>query len=282
MKALHTLSLLAAATVLTGILVSASAHADNRTLTTIQLKHQLPAQVLPVIQPLLGSGSTAAEFNSQLVLNVTDEELAKVRKLLDLIDRQPRQLLITVRTPGSSTTRDRGVAVDGSVGTRNEVRIGVDAATSNEATAQQQQVRALEGMPAQISIGVTVPVVSSYTLANGQRVTSQELYAVNQGFNVVARVVDGRVILDIDQRNDRLAGQQPGRVTSRSRAPQIETQAISTQVSGRIGEWIPLGAINQSSTTDTSGLGGVSRSSRSDVNGVVIKVEVVGEQDTAR
>ncbi len=271
------MSLLAAATVLTGMLVSAGAYADTRTLTTIQLQHQLPSQVLPAIQPLLGSGSTAAEFNSALILNVTDEELAKVRKLLDVIDRQPRQLLITVRTPGNTTTTNRGVAVAGSVGTRNEVRIGVDDSTRNEATAQQQQVRAIEGMPAQISIGVTVPVASSYTLANGQRVTSQELYAVNQGFSVVARVVNDRVILDIDQQNDRLAAQQRSRGTGSSRAPQIETQAISTQVSGRIGEWLPLGGINQSSTADSSGLGGVSRSSLSEANTVMLKVEVLGE-----
>ncbi len=274
---MRTLSLLAATTVVTGILVAATAYADKRTLTTIPLKHQLPSQVLPVIQPLLGAGSTAAEFNSQLVLNVTGEELAKVRKLLDVIDRQPRELLITVRTPGSSTSRNRGVSVDGSVGTRNEVRIGVDDATTNESRRQQQQVRAVEGLPAQISIGVTVPVASSYTLANGQRVTSQEYFAVNQGVNVVARVVNGRVILDIDHQNDRLTGQQRSRGTSGSRAPQIETQSLSTQVSGRIGEWIPLGGVNQSSDADSTGLGGVSRSSRSEVNAVMIKVEVVGE-----
>ena len=277
MNAMRTLSLLAAGTVLTGILVAASAYADTRTLTTIDLKHQLPSQVLPVIQPLLGSGSTAAEFNSALILNVTDEELGKVRKLLEVIDRQPRQLLITVRTPGNATTRSRGVAVAGTVGSRNEVRIGVDDSTSNEATAQQQQVRAIEGMPAQISIGVTVPVASTYTLANGQRVTSQELYAVNQGFSVVPRVVNDRVILDVDQQNDRLASQQRSRGTGSSRAPQIETQAISTQVSGRIGEWLSLGGINQSSSTDSSGLGGVSRSSRSEADTVMIRVEVVGE-----
>jgi hypothetical protein len=281
-KTMRTLSLFAANTVLLGILVVASAQADDRTLTTIPLKHQLPSQVLPVIQPLLGSGSTAAEFNSQLVLNVTDEELAKVRKLLDVIDRQPRELLITVRTPGSSTTRNRGVSVAGSVGNANEVRFGVDDSTSNESSTGQQQVRAVEGMPARISIGVTTPVTSSYTLANGQRVTSQEYVPVNQGVNVIARVVNDRVILDIAQQNDQLASRKRVRGASVSGAPRIQTQSISTQVSGRIGEWIPLGGINQSSAADSRGPGGVSRSSLSEVNTVVIKVEVLGELDTAR
>lgn len=306
-KIMRTLSLLAAGAVLAGILLAASANAGDRTLTTIALKHQLPSQVLPVIQPLLGSGSTAAEFNSQLVLNVTDEELAKVRKLLDVIDRQPRELLITVRTPGSSTARNRGVAVDGSVGNENVrigtgngtasngdgLRIGVEDTTSRESSNGEQQVRALEGMPAQISIGVTTPVTSSYTLANGQRVTSREYYPVNQGVKVIARVVAGRVILDIDQRNDKLAGQKRSQGTGVSGAPPgdrrrdydaptIQTQSISTQVSGRIGEWIPLGSINQSTDADSRGLGGVSRSSLSEVNTVMIKVEVLGEQDTAR
>ncbi|MEZ5566026.1 MAG: hypothetical protein R3F24_11110 [Gammaproteobacteria bacterium] len=274
-----------------GILAAANAHADNRTLTTIALKHQLPSQVLPVIQPLLTSGSTAAEFNGQLVLNVTEEELAKVRQLLGVIDRQSRQLLITVRTPANSTSQSRGVTVDGSigndnvrigtghtgVGNRDGLRIGVDDSTSNESSTGQQQVRTVEGMPARISLGVTTPVTSSYTLADGRRVTSQEYYPVNQAINVIARVIDGRVILDIDQQNDKLADQKRSQGTNASRAPIINTQSISTQVSGRVGEWIPLGNIDQSSHADTSGTSGVSRSSRSEINTVAIKVEVLGE-----
>jgi type II secretory pathway component HofQ len=299
---MRALSVLAACTGLMGILVAANAYADNRTLTTIAMRHQLPSQVLPLIQPLLTGGSTAAEFNNQLVLNVTDEELAKIRQLLGVIDRQPRQLLITVRTPGSSTARNRGVAVDGSIGNDNvrigtgsgrvgnddELRIGIEDTTSNESGTQQQQVRAVEGMPAQISVGVTTPVTSSYTLANGQRVANQEYYPVNQGVNVVARVIDGRVTLEIDQQNDKLANQKGIHGTSVSGvpngysrgtydAPAIRTQSISTQVSGRIGEWIPLGSINQSSDSDSRGLGGVSQSSLSEVNTVMIKVEVLGE-----
>jgi hypothetical protein len=196
-----------------------------------------------------------------------------------------------VRTPGSSTARNRGVAVDGSIGNNNvrigtgngsvgtgdELRIGVEDTTRTESSTGQQQVRAIEGMPAQISIGVTTPVTSSYRLANGQRVTSQEYYPVNQGVNVIARVVNDRVILDIDQQNDKLAGQKRIQGTGVSGAPTIQTQSISTQVSGRIGEWIPLGSINQSSAADSRGLGGVSGSSLSEVNTVMIKVEVLGE-----
>ena len=279
---MRTLSLLAASTVLVGILVATTAYADSRTLVTIPLRHQLPSQVLPVIQPLLSSGSTAAEFNNQLVLNATDEEVAKIRKLLDVIDRQPRELLITVRTPGSSTARNRGVAVNGSIGNANELRIGVEDTTRTESSTGQQQVRAVEGMPAQISIGVTTPVTSSYTLANGQRVTSQEYVPVNQGVNVIARVVNDRVILDIAQQNDQLASRKRVQGARVPGAPTIQTQSISTQVSGRIGEWIPLGSINQSSAADSRGLGGVSGSSLSEVNTVMIKVEVLGELDTAR
>lgn len=298
----RSLDVLAACTVLMGILVAANAYADDRRLTTIALRHQLPSQVLPVIQQLLASGSTAAEFNNQLVLNVTDEELAKISQLLDVIDRRPRELLITVRTPGSSTARNRGVAVDGSIGNEDVrigtgnvrvgegdgLRIGIEDTTTNESGTQQQQVRAVEGMPAQISIGVTTPVTSSYTLANGQRVTTREYYPVSQGVNVVARVINDRVTLDIDQQNDRLANQKGVQgasvaVTSDGYrrgtydAPTIRTQSINTQVSGRIGEWIPLGSINENSASDTRGTGGVSRSTLSEVNDVMIKVEVVGE-----
>ena len=279
---------------LLGILAALNARADERRLTTIPLRHQVPSQVLPVIQPLLGDGSTAAEFSNQLVLNVTDEELARIRELLDAIDRRPRDLLITVRTPSGATGRNRGVAVDGSIGNENVrigagdgrvsdgdgLRIGIEASTTDASGTQQQQVRAIEGMPAQISIGVLAPVTSTYTRADGRRVTTREYYPVNQGVSVVARVVEGRVILDLDQQNNRLAG-APGASGGNRQgtydAPAIRTQAIRTQVSGPIGAWIDLGRIEQTREGSSRGLDGATEGSVSEVSAVMIKVEVVGE-----
>ena len=294
-------------------LFSFSVYADERQLTTLALQNQLPSQVLPVIRPLLSTGSTATEFNNQLILNVTDSELAKIKQLLGAIDQRPRQLMITVQTPGSSSSSNRSVDIDGRIGNDNisigtgkplrgdNLRVRVDNSNSREITNGQQQVRAVEGMPAQISIGVTTPVTNSYTTIDGRRVINREYYPVNQSVSVIARVVDNRVILDIDQQNNQLDGNQnpsrSGQIVQRrsvpitgeryddrnrySRdiydAPTIQTQSISTQVSGRIGEWIPLGGIDQSGSGSSSGFSSTGSNSRSETSSVLIKVDVLEE-----
>jgi hypothetical protein len=293
------------------ILSTFTANADDRKLTTLPLKNQLPSQVLPVIRPLLSTGSTATEFNNQLILNVTDEELAKIRQLLGAIDQRPKQLLLTVRTPGSSTSNSRNVDIDGSIGNDNErlgtgertpgnsvprkdeqLRISLDDRNSSTSSSGVQQVRAAEGMPAQISIGVTTPITRSYTTINGTRVVNQEYYPVNQSINVVARIIDNnRVILDIDQQNNQLGNQQNHQIIQRKNipvhrnnysreihnAPNIQTQSLSTQVSGRIGEWISLGGIDQNSTTDSGSFNRSGSNTSSESRSVLIKVEVLSD-----
>ena len=186
------------------------------------------------------------------------------------------------------------MAVDGSIGNENvrigagngrvsdgdELRIGIEDTTTTASGTQQQQVRAVEGMPAQISIGVLAPITSTYTRPDGRRVTTREYYPVNQGVSVVARVVEGRVILDLDQQNNRLAGEfgtSSGNRQGTNDAPAIRTQGIRTQVSGPIGAWIDLGGIEQNRDRDSRGLDGATDSSLSEVSAVMIKVEVVGE-----
>ena len=304
----YTLWRIASIALLSGIM-SFFACADDRQLTTLGLQNQLPSQVLPVIRPLLSSGSTATEFNNQLILNVTNSELAKIKQLLGAIDQRPRQLMITVKTPGSSSESNRSVDVDGRIGNDNvsigtgkslrgvddNLRVRVDDSSSRETSNGQQQVRAVEGMPAQISIGVTTPVTNSYTTVDGRRVINRDYYPVNQSVSVIARLVDNRVILDIDQQNNQLENHQSrsGQIVQRhsvpingqsnrysreiNNAPTIQTQSISTQVSGRIGEWIPLGGIDQSSTGSNSGFSGAGSSSRSESNSVLIKVDILDE-----
>ena len=56
---------------------------------------------------------------------------------------------------------------------------------------------------------------------------------MSSGFLVTPRVNGAQVVLDIEQQDERVANGS------------IQTQRLTTQVSGPLGEWIRLGGVNE-------------------------------------
>jgi type II secretory pathway component GspD/PulD (secretin) len=73
-----------------------------------------------------------------------------------------------------------------------------------------------------------------------------------------------RVMLEIDQQS-----RQRSSVSGR-----IESQSLTTQVSGKLGEWLELGGLRGSSSTTQSGILSRSYSTSSDERSVWVKVEL--------
>jgi hypothetical protein len=69
---------------------------------------------------------------------------------------------------------------------------------------------------------------------------------VGTGFYATPRVSGDTVTLEISPRQQRLR--------STSQGPVVATAGTASIVSGRLGEWIPLGAVRESDSGDVSGL----------------------------
>jgi hypothetical protein len=67
------------AVILFVLLFSAFAALGQQQLTTIEVSYADPQQVKLAITPLLSEGSSVSVYQDQLILNVTPQELAKVR-----------------------------------------------------------------------------------------------------------------------------------------------------------------------------------------------------------
>ena len=220
------------------MLLSGNVSAQERHLRTYTLQHALPEQIVPVLSAQLSAGSSVTSYHQQLILNVTDAEYRNLQTLLAQFDSAPRSLLISVRKQSQQLNDDERYAVQGSIGNDNvqvqtgnnwqqhsETRVIVNRGSAQSARDAAQQVRAVEGMQAYISAGNTVSMRSG-------NYGARELVPVDSGFYATARVVGDEVVVDIDQRDDRLQGRN------------IATQSLQTQIRGRIGEWIPLGGLN--------------------------------------
>jgi hypothetical protein len=240
------------------LLTCLTALADE--MEIIDLHHRRADDVIPIVLPLLESGGALTGADDKLFVRSSPANLAQIREAVAAIDRPQRQLLITVGQ-GSADARDatsvRGSATIGS----SDVRAGVNRPPAGESgatvfagsrsvqTDQQNtsSVRALEGSEAYISIGQSVPFTSS-TVTTGryppvaQRTTS--FRDVTSGFYATARVSGDTVTLEISSRQQ----------AYRPRDETIDTKGATSVVTGRLGEWIELGAVREAQSGSSSGL----------------------------
>lgn len=284
---------LALVTVLLGFVLAPFAVAQT-VVEVLPLKYRKSEQVLPVIQPLLGGNSSVSGFQNQLVIRATPAELTQIKRVLAEIDTAPKRLLITVRQDADLDRSRREAELSGSIGGQN-ARIIVPGSASREggnvvfrdgddrlrghivdsqrssSSSTQQSIQVLEGSSAFIRMGESRPVRSRQvvrTVVNGQiveRVVDGTDYRdASTGFSVVPRVQGNIVTLDIDPQRE---------VFEEGRRGTVNVQRMVTTVSGRLGEWMDLGGVNESRSDSQSQLLGRGSTGSSERRGVQVKVE---------
>jgi hypothetical protein len=240
------------------ILAGSAALADE--LEIINLHHRRADDVVPIVLPLLAAGGALTGADDKLFVRSNPANLAQIREAVAAIDRPQRQLLITVGQ-GSVAARD-GTSVRGSatIGS-GDVQVGVNRPPAGESgaavitrsrsvqTDQQNtsSIRALEGTEAYISIGQSVPFTSG-TVTTGRYPPvvqqSTSFRDVTSGFYATARVSGDLVTLEISSRQQ----------AYRPRDETIDIKGATSVVTGRLGEWIELGAVREAQSGSSSGL----------------------------
>lgn len=271
------------------------AHAQQE-MEVIPLRHRTVDQVLPTLRPLLEPGAALSGMNDQLILRASRKNREEIKRALDALDRPARSLVIYIAQNREATQAEQGGAIFGSVGNEN-VRIvqppgstvthtttgaggtviirqgssvvgasGVDT-RSTRSSSSEQSVRVVEGGRAFIQVGRSVPLPLRQVVVGpgGVMVSESIVYRdLGQGFYAEPRLAGERVTLDISPFND-----APGPGGS------VQTQRLSTTVSGRLGEWIELGGTGQQSSAQGQGALSVGTREVRDNRSVWLKVEEV-------
>ena len=279
-------------TTLTIIFLSASAYGAEMILQIVPLKYRFVDDIVPTLQALVAEGGTVTGMNNQLIIRTTPENLADLKKVLEALDAELKQLRITVRQdidahsqiredelsarisggdvqarvgrpgygPGASLTIGDG---DSHIQYRNFNTRG------SHDTDNTHFVHAVEGTPAYISAGMSVPLPyhSSVVTPFGAAVHESIAYRdVGAGFYVLPRVNGDRVNLEISPYVESFNSSGGGLIDSRG---------LTTMAGGRLGEWIPLGGAAEAFNDATSGVLCSTRHQGSDVYDVWVKVEVL-------
>lgn len=221
----------------------------------IQLNNRMGEEVLPVAESVLGGQGRVTAYGNQLIVNAPDALIRELRQVVDQLDVAPKRLLISVDTQDLANSTAGGYRVDGSAragdvefetgrgeGGRDQVRI--IRRSTNSRDGGIQQIQASEGYPALIQVGQSVPLTTQGSDGYGQIYQQTQYRDVLRGFYATATVHGDRVQISISSSRDRLA---------QGRSGVVEVQNADTRVSGRVGEWITVGGIDESASSDQRG-----------------------------
>lgn len=241
-------------------------------LEVITLRHVPAEHLLPQLQPMLAPGGALTGRGDSLFVRTTPANLEALRQMIAVLDKAPRRLMISVRHAGQRNDERAGAAVSGSVilgpGGGVQARGAVGATDDRFAEQVAQRVQTVEGAQAYINVGQSLPVPQRQVIQTpqGPRVSTTTVYqAVGSGFYVEPRLAGERVTLSISTAQD-TPGRMPG---------SAEVRQVSSVVSGRLGEWIPLGGTRQQSSRSSQGLGGQVTREFSDERQVWLMVEAL-------
>ncbi|HEY0722254.1 MAG TPA: hypothetical protein VGE50_13490 [Gammaproteobacteria bacterium] len=259
-------------------------------LNFVQLTNRQADELIPVIQPLLEADDAISGSGYQLIVRTSPQRFTQIESLVRQLDTAPQQLVISVRQNGSSGGSDENYSARGSIGS-GTIRLGVDGPSSSrggsittygsngsgsirayhsdseQSSNLAQRLMVLEGRWATINAGQVVPLqrqTITQTPYGSQAQQTTEYANATSGFDVRPRLNGDEVILEIAPYRRKLSDSSGA----------IDTQSISSSVRGKLGEWIEIGGMNETSGGSEGGIGYSGSSERRDVRSVWLKVEL--------
>lgn len=231
-------------------------------LKIIPLKHRSAEELIPVIRPMLGSGENVGGMQYQLFVRASDKGLREIELLLAELDRARKNLRITLQQDVARSSGATAQGISGEVragdarvvvpsrreaGGRGGLVIGnteedglrykITRSTGSSQDNNSQFINVLEGSPAFIRVGQSLPYVQRFLVFAGNRVTygqNTQFLNVTTGFDVLPRLNGDRVELEIAPRLSFVGNRG---------IQDVRFQELGTTVSAKLGEWVDLGGM---------------------------------------
>lgn len=260
-------------------------------IETIQLLHRPADEIIPLIKPMLSSDASITGTGYKLIIKSTPENISQIQSLLEEIDINQNLLRVSVSMgKQSETNKQRGsvsVEVKGNTGSveiggdtgLDDTKAGGEVTITNEKakfdsriyqTDQSKHKPAVqvmsvaEGYWASISMGQSIPIANRIRNPDGTVTESVTYQQVMTGYQVMPRTHGDKVTIRI--RPIRQSTPHEGSVI-------VETTAMETTVTGKLGEWLFLGGTNQEENLNNSGINYRTRIRSTDIDQVWVKVE---------
>ena len=242
------------------IVLSVGSAAADYPLEIIDLKGRPAHDVVPLVKPFAGPDGTVVGKDNKIFVRAAPERMRDIRRIIAEIDRPLRSLMISVRRgyPQEYTgqrfaygSRQDNTSKEGGTGfssgqpvQRRSVSMhgGIKYHTRREDDITQR-VQTLEGSPAFINTGRSVPI---HNTAGGRWARGSYTYYKDAvtGFYVVPRLNGDQVTVAVHQQGDTPSHGYP------QHDMQFKFEEAHTIVRGRLGEWITLAGVDSTAERD--------------------------------
>ena len=252
-------------------------------ITTIQLQNRPAEEIIPIVKPLLGPGEVITASGFKLFLRASPASVEQVRDIIDALDVASKMLQISVfqgserdlktvaisgnlRIESGDASVGAGVGSSGKQGAGNIAYnsgnvsgdISANSSQTSKVSNPVHQLRVSEGTEGFIQTGNQI-AYSSYN--NGT-----EFKDVTTGFYVLPRIRGSVVMLKVRPFKNSQSNTGTGT---------IDTQSANTAISGRLGEWLPLGGVSEQFKRSQSGIGSSSSSEGSNQSSIWIRADLI-------
>ena len=272
------------------LLVSA---VQAQSLSVIELENRPAAEVIPIVQPMLGDNDAITGEGYKIFLRASPATLASVREMIDFLDTPARVLEVSVfqgsardlraLAASASVQIDSGnVRVDvgdeaGDDPAGGSIRYSTSDGSASVSGLQTQEslrnnpvhrVRVTEGTEAYIETGKRIPYFyTTGVLGRRGYVAGVEYRDAVTGFYVLPRVRGDNVVLEVSPfKNTQL---------NTGRDNEIVSQSASTTVTGRVGEWLMIGGVTQQVERSDNVTGSTISTQGGTDTGIWIRADVV-------
>ncbi|GMQ88528.1 MAG: secretin N-terminal domain-containing protein [Gammaproteobacteria bacterium] len=273
-------------------LLAAAAWADS--ITTIQLQNRPAEEIIPIIKPMLGADDSVTGQGFQLFIRTTAESLQQIKQMIGKLDVAAKLLQISVF---QGNDRDlRALSMDGSfqyqgnnasvsIGSTGNTPRGGDvhlstrggSATSHTLSTRGRltdnpihTLRVTEGAQGYIETGESIPYFSAGGGWFGGRRSliggDIQYKDVTTGFYVLPRVRGNQVILDVSPFKQS---------QSKTRGGDINTRRASTQITGKLGQWLAIGGTTEQVQRSSTGIGSRDSTQSRNNESIWIKADLV-------
>lgn len=261
-------------------------------IETINLHHRTAQEVIGILKPMLDKNGSITGSGYKLFIKSTPDNIAQLRQMLSEIDVAARNLLVSVSMDPVVLQENRQISANFNVHAGQTIlRTGKPANSASASDShdhhkgrimydnvrlyeraksqrnpQAQTVRVSEGLWATIKTGQAIPITSRTRNPDGTVTDTYTYQAVATGFQVLPRVDGDNVILSIRPQSQTVSADHAGA---------YNTTQVQTTVSGKLGQWIPLGSVAQSQQSSSTGIAYHAQQRHDESNQIFVKVELV-------
>jgi type II secretory pathway component GspD/PulD (secretin) len=218
----------------------------------ITLQHHFAEDILPAIQPLVGSEGVVTGMQNQLIIRTSPEKMAEIEQIVATLDVARQNLKITVSRHNSLQTEHEDVTVNGrkrvgnvDIGANKYVNdsVQIDLENNqNNSRSSNQFIDVVDGERAFIRVGQSVPFTQEWVTMTRQYINAPDVRVqqstkfvdIATGFAVRPRSIGNQVELEITPR-----------IAQLNQSGFIDFEELSTVVHVNRGEWLDLGGLMQ-------------------------------------